>query len=218
MTQALALAGMLRQRSHAVVGAVVGASRQRGLPDFFRLGLGAPVETVESPTFVASADGKIRPAATLLRAVRCAGRYGPNLDRIARVIDQTEPDVVVNFYEGLMGAYSLLRVSDVPVVAVGHQFMMGHPAYPAQPGQPLQRAAVEAYTRLVGSGAVARLALSFYDAEDQPARVVRVVPPLLRSGLFSLVGRPCDEATLVRLSAQLEQAQPWIDRLPPVHA
>jgi amidase len=31
-----------------------------------------------------------------------------------------------------------------------------------------------------------------------------------------LVGRPCDEATLVSLSAQIESARPWADRRPPV--
>jgi amidase len=30
------------------------------------------------------------------------------------------------------------------------------------------------------------------------------------------VGRFCDEATLIRLAAQLEEAQPWGDRRPPV--
>jgi amidase len=31
-----------------------------------------------------------------------------------------------------------------------------------------------------------------------------------------LVGRPADEAMLIRVSAQLEQARPWRDRRPPV--
>lgn len=30
-----------------------------------------------------------------------------------------------------------------------------------------------------------------------------------------IVGRPADEATLIRLSAQIEQAAPWVDRRPP---
>src|ERR1700758_5222922 len=33
---------------------------------------------------------------------------------------------------------------------------------------------------------------------------------------IQLVGRPCDEATLVSLSAQIESARPWADRRPPV--
>jgi len=35
---------------------------------------------------------------------------------------------------------------------------------------------------------------------------------------IQIVGRPCDEATLVRVAAQIEQARPWIDRKPPVCA
>jgi amidase len=31
-----------------------------------------------------------------------------------------------------------------------------------------------------------------------------------------LIGRPADEATLIRVSAQLESARPWRDRRPPV--
>ena len=206
---------MLRARGHKVVGAVVGVGRWGDVPTFFRHGLNAPVETVESPGFVSGPDGRIRPASTLAKAVRELGRYRASLDRIGRAIDQTEPDVVVNFYEGLMGAHAVLRVTDAPVVAVGHQFMTSHPDYPAVPGQPAQRIAMEAYTRLVAAGTTARLALSFYDADHGSATVT---PPLLRSGLFGLEGRPTDGSILVYLmdAAMGADLAAWSDRNPGV--
>jgi amidase len=33
---------------------------------------------------------------------------------------------------------------------------------------------------------------------------------------MQVVGRPAGEATLLALSAQLEEARPWVDRKPPV--
>jgi amidase len=33
---------------------------------------------------------------------------------------------------------------------------------------------------------------------------------------IQLVGRPYDEATLLSLGAQIEQARPWVQRRPPV--
>ena len=35
---------------------------------------------------------------------------------------------------------------------------------------------------------------------------------------IQLAGRFGDEATLLRVAAQLEEAAPWVDRKPPVHA
>ena len=215
MTQALALAAMLRRRGHAVAGALVGTDRWGDVPAFFRRGLGAPVETVESPGFVSSARGQVRPAATLFRSLRRSPEIGRSLDRVSAALDRTEPDVVVNFYEGLLGAHALLRGVDVPTVAVGHQFMTGHRDYPLLPGQPAQRLAMQAYTALVGAGACDRLALSFYDAPDDGARVT---PPLLRDGLFALADRPRDGSILVylmepRLAPALAR---WSDRRPDV--
>ena len=222
LTQALAAAEMLRAAGHTVVGALVGTGR-RGVPPFFADALGAPVGAVASPTFAAGRDGAIRPLATAVRALCGSRAWSASLDRLGGAIDRTEPDVVVNFYEALVGAYALTRPLDVPTVAVGHQFMMAHPQYPLAPGQPLQRAAVAAYTRLAGARAAVRLALSFYPAADVPERRVRVVPPLLRADLFRL-RRPPAEALpktprlLVYLMEPAFAARlaAWSDRTPGV--
>ncbi len=215
LTQALALAPMLRRRGHKVVGAVVGVGRWGDVPVFFRRGLNAPAETVESPGFVSGTGGRIRPAATLAKAILEAGRYRKSLDQISRTVERTEPDVIVNFYEGLMGAHSFFRVSGAPVVAVAHQFMSGQPGYPSLPGQPAQRLAMDAYTRLVAAGTTARLALSFYNADHPTATVT---PPLLRSSLFALDGRPTDGSILVYLmdAAMGTPLAAWSDRNPEV--
>ena len=214
-TQALALAAMLRRRGHRVVGAVVGGGRHRDVPAFFRAGLAAPTEVVESPGFVSGRGGRIRPLATAAHTLRQLGRYAASLDRIADAVDRLDADVVVNFYEGLMGAHAVWRAADVPVVAVCHQLMAGQPGYPLLPGQPVQRLAMEAYTRLVATGTTARLALSFYDA---PAEGVTVTPPLLRDALFGLDGRETDGSILVYLMepALAPQLAAWSDRNPGV--
>jgi amidase len=60
--------------------------------------------------------------------------------------------------------------------------------------------------------------LPFFNCSGQPA----ISLPLHQAttGLpigMQLVGRLGDEATLIRVAAQLESAQPWRDRVPPIH-
>ena len=214
-TQALALAPMLARAGHRVVGAVIGRGRHRDVPDFFRDGLGVPMEAIASPGFVSGKDGRIRPAATVAKIVGQLREFGPSLDAISAAIERHEPDVIVNFYEGLMGLHALLRTSDVPVVACCHQFIATLPGYPHIGSQPVQRLAMEAYTRLVGTGAAGRLALSYYDVETDR---VTVTPPLLRDDLFARDGRETDGSILVYLMepALAPKLAAWSDRNPGV--
>src|SRR5205807_6967933 len=55
-----------------------------------------------------------------------------------------------------------------------------------------------------------------YSVTGQPA--IAVPAALDEDGIpvgVQLVGRPADEATLLRVAAQLEDANPWVDRHPP---
>jgi amidase len=90
------------------------------------------------------------------------------------------------------------------------------------PGTALGPSRIGAYQR---RGAISTLALvtarvpfqAMLNVTGQPAAVVpwdldgKGVPTSIQ-----LVGRPFDEATLLSLAAQIEQARPWAQRRPPV--
>lgn len=187
MTQALAIRQMLAGQGHTVCAALVGQSAERKPAQFFVDGLDAPVHTFESPNFAYHPDTH---AVSLGRTILTGGRNSPlyrsNLQRIGRLIEQYKPDLILNFYEGMMGLFSTVHRPEVPIVAVGHQYMFFHPTYKFAPGQTVSRAAMLAYTRLTCSGAKKLLALSLYNAEDRDR--VRVTPPVLREELFELDG------------------------------
>lgn len=90
------------------------------------------------------------------------------------------------------------------------------------PGSATGPSRIGAYQR---RGAISTLTLvaarvpfqAMFNVTGQPAAVVPW--DLDGNGLptsIQLVGRPFDEATLLSLSAQIEQARPWADRRPPV--
>jgi len=210
MTQALALRDLLVERGHTVCGVLVGRSEGRKVPAFFADGIGAPTFLYDSPNF--AYDGH---AVSISRTVRAALRrgwiYAHHLQLIHRQVTALQPDVIVNFYEGMVGLYTLAFRPDVPVVCIGHQYMFHHPDYRFAPGQRVGRAALRAYTRLTAARAHRRLALSFYPAADVPERAIRVVPPLLRRDVLALDGSRSEDFFLVYLlnAGMAEQIEAW---------
>ena len=187
MTQALAVAEMLRRAGHEICGVLMGRSHRRPLPAFFTDGIAAPIIPFESPTFVTSkGDAGFRVGATVGHIVAGVPRYASGLRTIHRTVRDLQPDLVVNFYEGLMGLYTAAMRPRVPVVAVGHQYMFLHPTYRHAASRPMAAALARFWTRISSFGAANRLALSLYEADDLPALGVEVVPPVLRDRVFEL--------------------------------
>lgn len=185
LTQAMALRRMLRDEGHQVAEVVVGKSKGQAVPGFFQETFDGDVTLVESPSFVSDGvDRSVRPGATVLREVGRAPIFWRSLQVIDDAIEHHEPDVVVNFFEPLMGVYAALHRPSVPVVAVAHQYMFLHPAYRFPPGRPMQRWGAKAFARLTAWGATRRLALSLYPAPDRPRQNLFVLPPLLRADVF----------------------------------
>jgi uncharacterized protein (TIGR00661 family) len=185
LTQALSFAALLRAEGHELVAVVVGKSPRRTLPDFFNKKIGAPISTVASPNF--ETDGqekKILLGKTIRKNLGQLSTFWTSLQRIHHLMQEKQPDVVINFYEPLAGLYKLLFRPKAAFWAIGHQYLEGHPDFIFAPNRPLEKLLFRAHTRLTALRASERLALSFLPKEDRNG--VRVVPPLLRQQVKEL--------------------------------
>ncbi len=183
LTQALALAPMLRRAGHEIAAVIVGASPARTVPPFFVDEIGAPVERVDEPGFGFRAGG-VDWGRTLLGNAGRLGAFRAALRALDAAVDRYRPDVVVNFYTLLGGLAGRRRSRTVcPTVCIGHQYAFHHPVYPFPAGHHTARSLARAWTDATVPPGARRLALSFYDAPPVEARNLRIVPPLLRDSL-----------------------------------
>ena len=185
MTQAIAAAQTLERQGHQIVAVTIGRNPNRTLPEFFTKAFGDRLRPIESPGFSFHGARGVKTLATFRQVVLGLGRFSKSLAAIANTIAQAQPDLIINFLEPLMGLFNVLRPHGIPVVAVGHQFMMGHPQFVSCDRFTLQQWAMRRYVDLAGAGST-RLALSFYPAASLEQRWLFVCPPLLRDEVFDL--------------------------------
>jgi uncharacterized protein (TIGR00661 family) len=135
------------------------------------------------------------------------------------LIGRTRPDLVINFLEPLMGWHARWRCQ-VPVLAVGHQYMLEHPSYPRLPNAQLEQWGLRRFVRASGQ-ATLRYALSFYEAAEFADDRVVVAPPLLRDELLKMGSVGSDGPVLAYLLnvGYLDELRSWQARNPevPVH-
>ncbi len=192
LTQAIALADVLRRHGHQVVDVMVGKNPNRVLPRFFTEKIGCPVATFDSPSFDYGKAGKRgKMAMTLFTNTTplSLDRWRKSMQKIVRHIGRAEPDVVVNFYEILLGITSVVHKLRVPVVSIGHQFLVDHPDYAHRSRTDQGQFALRLNNMLCSLGTTKTLALSFYPLKDFYRDRLAVVPPLLRGELFGMEAR-----------------------------
>lgn len=181
-TQALTMKELLHRRGDEVAGVLVGKSGSRQLPGFFVEKIGVPVWTFASPNFLPTAQNK-RPG--LVKSVCAnAGRFPAfvrSMRLIRRKIEETEPDMVINFYELLAGFTYLFAPPRVPLVCIGHQYLFLHRDFDFPPSSSrTELFFLRFFTHLTSMRAVRRLGLSFYPLAADGEAGVEVVPPLIR--------------------------------------
>jgi uncharacterized protein (TIGR00661 family) len=215
MTQAIAVKEMVERAGHQVVSVVLGIGPNRQVPPFFAAAMKLPIERIPTVDFTYRNNRKVDLPATLAGIVRRIPAYWRGLRKLKSIVRESQPDVILNFFEALTGFYALTTRKRPPVVAIAHQFMCGYPGYVRAPGQFVQQLGMKWFVRFVGSAST-RLALSLYEAPDLPEKNIRVSPPLLRRQLFELPSNPDGNFVLAYLlnHGYAEQIIAWHKRNP----
>ena len=198
MTQAMAVKEMAEAAGHQVVAVTLGVSAHRSIPEYFASAMRIPVRQLPTLEFKYKNSRAVSNTATLLGVLGDLPKYSSLVRRLDAIVRETEPDVILNFFEPVAAFYALTRRKRPPVVALGHQFMFQHPGYVRTPQLWKQLLSMRIYTWLLGARAT-KLALSLYAAPDLPAKRIIVGPPILRKQLFSLTANPAGDFTLVYL-------------------
>jgi len=174
-----------------------------------------PVRQLPTLEFKYKNNRAVSNTATLLGVFGKLPKYFRILRQLDAIVRETQPDVILNFFEPMAAFYAITRRKRPPVVAIGHQFMFQHSSYIHTPQLWKQMWSMKLYTRVLGTRAT-KLALSLYEAPDLPAKKIVVGPPILRKQLFSLAANPNGDFVLVYLlnHGYADQIIRWSEKNP----
>ncbi|MEP1094440.1 MAG: glycosyltransferase family protein [Cyclobacteriaceae bacterium] len=179
LTQAISLYRMLQQNRHSITNVVVGKSKRRILPQFFMDSIESPIEQLHSPNFITDKKSKsVKLLLSVLLNIIKLPTFMRSVSRIDTLVNESRPDVIVNFYDFLGGLYYLTKRPKPKHVAIAHQFFVDHPKFEFPKGRFFDRTSMRLGNRLAGFGANKLLTLSFQEFADSGKLIV--VPPLLR--------------------------------------
>ncbi|HTF05158.1 MAG TPA: glycosyltransferase family protein [Bacteroidia bacterium] len=183
MTQAISMKQILDRNGFTVCGVLVGSSNRREIPQFFLDHFkDVTVQKIQSPNFVTSKNRKIKIWPTITHNFSNARKYMRSAKLLRLTIEETEADVVLNFYEPTCGLYHLMlkKSRKIPMISIAHQYLTGHSKFKFPNGHLLDKIMLKLYTDFTSAGSEHHFGLSFYPLANEKKSRIRVVPPLLR--------------------------------------
>lgn len=210
MTQALSMYDLLIEQGHSVCAVILGSSGSRDIPRFFFEKVKCPIVRLQSPNFVTDKKNKsINVGRSVIHNVGKLKTFRKSLRTIHELVQEHQPDVVLNFFDLLIGLYYRFYKPNAKLICIAHQYIYFHPDFEFPEGHWMDKLAIKFYTRLTAYGSSKNLALSFYKIHTNNNEVT-VVPPLLRKELFELEPRH-DDFYLVYLvnNGYFEEVLDW---------
>lgn len=220
MTQAIAMRDMLEEGGHHVVGVSVGVPRAgEAVPPFFGDALDPLLGTHISPGFARDRRNEgIRLGRTVWNTLLRYPEMNRSADKLGQRIQAARADLLVNFYDPIASVLSRRLRPRIPLVVVGHQFLLQHPDFRYPAGRRIDQFLFRAFNRFVALGAARRWALSYEPDPGDQRRGIVVIPPILRSELFRQELDRDEGFLLVYLlnAGYLEELMAWHARRDPV--
>ncbi len=186
MTQAMSMYDLLIEQGHTVCAVLLGSSGNRDIPKFFFEKIKSPIIQLQSPNFVTDKNNKsINITKSVIHNFKKVKTFRQSLRTIDVLMKEHEPDVIINFFDLLMGLYYRFYKPTIKLICVAHQYIYFHPDFEFPEKRWLDKISIKFFTKLTARGSCKNLALSFYKIHTNNEGVV-IVPPLLRKEIFDL--------------------------------
>ncbi len=187
LTQAISLKQMLEKNGHEVVGVMVGVSKKRKLPEYFKNKIELDIMQFQSPNFMpAPKDKKPFLPASIIYNLLLIPVYIESILKIRNTINALQPDVVVNFYELLCGLTYGIFNPQALMVNIAHQYYFLTPNFEYKGNKPIQFKLLNFYSRFTTLNSTKILAMSFRNETLDLEQNISIVPPLLRREVLSM--------------------------------
>jgi uncharacterized protein (TIGR00661 family) len=186
LTQAISLFEILTSAGHQVVSVMVGMDNENNLPSFFREKISVKIDTFPAPSLVYGQTKAVKVWDTISTHLKKFPKYRKSVQFLAKKVEEYQPDVIVNFYDMICGLYAQFYRPSIPVVCIGHQYLLLHQSFISLPNKHIDRFLLNLNTKLTSLNATRKLALSFVQMPDDKAHSIAVTPPLLRDEVKKL--------------------------------
>lgn len=188
MTQAIALAQILKHSNYILSACLLGMSDDRDIPSILKDSMDCQIIPFDSPKLIYSKKkGSLKIRRTIFKGLYHIGRYFNSLNKIHKVVKHHNADLIINFYDILGGLYNLcINQNTKPFIPIAHQYYLMHSAFEHPKGKGFSRFLVNLNSRLTAAAAPIKLALSFRPIEYSKKDKIWIVPPLLRNELIRM--------------------------------
>ena len=167
LSQAIVSYELLKKQGYEVSGVIVGGSKKQSLPAYFRKRILAPVYRIESPCFKRDKNNRgINLLSTIFFTIRKIYKYKKSVLVIREIIKRQQPDIIINFYEPMIGVAHYFKYISTYTISVAHQYLFLHPDFLFPPDLASKdKWMLKQYTKLTAAGSKKLLALSFKEEQ-----------------------------------------------------